>query len=111
VPREIRARILIAREPGAIGNRLKGWSKRFSGLERVFLPHPAFEARFEVYSDDPAVARDVVGPGFCEAMVALAAAHRGRPIQGAFRGRWFYLIMPKRGDQFRLGSLFRPLVA
>jgi hypothetical protein len=65
-------------------------------LARVALPHPAFEARFEVYSDDPAVAREVVGPGFCDAMVALADAHRGRPIQGAFRGR-----------SFRLGSLLR----
>ena len=60
-------------------------------------------------SDDEALACDVVRPGFCEAMVALAEAHRGRPIQGAFQGRWFYLTMPKRGDQFRLGSLFRPL--
>jgi hypothetical protein len=108
-PREIPARILIAREAGAIGNCLKGWIKGFSGLERVSLPHPAFEARFEVYSDDATVARDVVGPGFCDAMVALAEAHKRRPIQGAFQGRWFYLTMPKRGDQFRLGSLLRPL--
>jgi hypothetical protein len=109
VPRDVRARILIGREAGAISNRLKGWIKGFSGLARVSLPHPAFEARFEVYSDDPAVARDIVGPGFCEAMIALAEVHRGPPIQGAFRGRWFYLTMPRRGDQFRLGSLFRPL--
>jgi hypothetical protein len=110
VPRTVPARILIAREAGAIGNRLKGWLNGFSGLERVQLPHPAFEARFEVYSDDRAVARDTVGPGFCDAMVALAEAHVGQAIQGAFRLRWFYLTIPsKRGDQFRLGSLFRSL--
>jgi hypothetical protein len=109
VPREVRPRILIAREAGAVGNRLKGWIKGFSGLARVSLPHPAFEARFEVYSDNPAAAREVVGPGFCDAMAALADAHRERPIQGAFRGRWFYLAMRERGDSFRLGSLFRPL--
>jgi hypothetical protein len=73
------------------------------------LPHPAFEARFEVYSDNATAARDVVAPGFCDAMVTLAEAHEGRPIQGAFRGRWFYLTMPKRGDRFGLGSLFRSL--
>jgi Protein of unknown function (DUF3137) len=110
VPRNVPARILVAREAGAIGNRLKGWMKGFSGLERVSLPHPAFEARFEVYSDDPAVARDTVGPAFCDAMVALAEAHDGQAIQGGFRLRWFYLTIPsKRRDQFRLGSLFRPL--
>jgi hypothetical protein len=109
VPRTVPARILIAREAGAIGNRLKGWLNGFSGLERVQLPHPAFEARFEVYSDDPVVARDTVGPGFCDAMVALAEAHDGQPIQGAFRLSWFYLTVPKRRDAFRLGSLFRSL--
>lgn len=109
VPRDVPGRILVAREAGAIGNRLKGWIKGFSGLERVPLPHPAFEARFEVYSDSPAVARDVVGPAFCDAMVALAEAHEGQTIQGAFRSRWFYLTIPKRRDQFRLGSLFHPL--
>jgi Protein of unknown function (DUF3137) len=110
VPRNVSARILVARESGAIGNRLKGWINGFSGLERVFLPHPAFEACFEVYSDDPAVARDTVGPAFCDAMVALAEAHDGQAIQGAFRLRWFYLTIPsKRRDQFGLGSLFRSL--
>ena len=109
VPRDVPARILVAREAGAIGNRLKSWIKGFSGLERVSLPHPAFEERFEVYSEGPAVARDVVGPAFCDAMVALAEAHQGQTIQGAFRSRWFYLTIPKRRDQFRLGSLFHPL--
>jgi hypothetical protein len=110
VPQSVPARILVAREAGAIGNRLKGWINGFSGLERVPLPHPAFEARFEVYGDDPAVARDIVGPAFCDAMVALAEAHDGQAMQGAFRLRWFYLTIPsKQRDQFRLGSLFRSL--
>lgn len=109
VPRNVPARILVAREAGAIGNRLKGWINGFSGLARVPLPHSAFEARFEVYSDDPAVARAVVGPGFCDALVALAEARDGQAMQGAFRLQWFYLTIPKRRDQFRLGSLFRSL--
>jgi hypothetical protein len=109
VPRDVRARILIARESGAIGNRLKGWIKGFSGLEHVSLPHQAFETRFEVYSDDRAVVQATVTPAFCDALVELAEAHAGQPIQGAFRLGWFYLTLPKRRDQFRLGSLFRSL--
>lgn len=109
VPREIPARILIARDSGRLGNRLKGWIKSYSDLQRVAVPHPAFEACFEMYSDQPDAARDLLGPAFCDAMVALADAHEGETIQGAFRYPWFYLTLPKRGDQFRLGSLFRPL--
>jgi hypothetical protein len=100
VPRNVPARILVAPASGAIGNHLKGWINGFSGLERVSLPHPAFEARFEVYSDAPAVARDTVGPAFCDAMVALAEAHDGQPLHGAFRLRSFYLTIPKRRDSF-----------
>ena len=108
-PGEIAAPILIARDAGALGNHIAGWIKGLSGLKRVMLPHPAFEAQFAVYSDRPQIARDTVGPGMCDALVALAEGHQGRPIQAAFRGRWFYLTMPRRGDQFRLGSLFRSL--
>jgi Protein of unknown function (DUF3137) len=108
-PGEIPAPILIARDAGALGNHLTGWIKGFSGLKRVVLPHAAFEAQFAVYSDRPEIARDTVGPGMCDALVALAEGHQGRPMQAAFRGRWFYLTMPGRKDQFRLGSLFRSL--
>jgi hypothetical protein len=109
VPREVPARILIARDSGALGNRLKGWLKSFSGLARVALPHPEFEARFELYADRPEVARSTVSPSVCAALTRLADGHAGRPLQGAFQGRWFYLSMPRSGDQFRLGSLFRSL--
>ncbi len=109
VPHEIAARILIAHDAGALGNRIKGWLEGFAGLERVSLPHPEFEARFEVYTDQPEAARATVSPGLCEALVRLCDGHAGRPIQGAFQGRWFYLSMPHPSDQLRLGSLFRSL--
>jgi hypothetical protein len=108
-PKPIPARILIARDSGALGNRLKGWVKRIGGMERVAVPHPAFEERFELYADQPKLALETVSPAFCDAMVALAEAHDGKPLQGAFAGRHFYLAMPRSGDQFRLGSVFRPL--
>ena len=110
VPRLIRTPILIARDAGALGNGLRGWLKRFKGIAaRSTLPHPAFEARFEVYAEQAGLARETVSPGVCEALVALADAHPGQRMQGAFQGRWFYLTFARRGDQFRLGSLFRSL--
>jgi hypothetical protein len=109
VPREIPAPILIARDSGALGNRVRGWLKSFQSLERVALPHPAFEARFEVYGERAEMVRETISPGVCDALVALAEAHPKEAMQGAFQGRWFYLTLARRSDQFRLGSLFRSL--
>ena len=109
VPREIPAPILIARDAGALGNRLHGWLKGFQGLQRAALPHPAFEARFEVYGEQAAAVQATVSPSVCDALVALADAHPRQAIQGAFQGRWFHLTIARRSDQFRLGSLFRSL--
>jgi Protein of unknown function (DUF3137) len=108
-PMPVPARILIARDSGAVGNRLKGWLKRIGGMERVAVPHPAFEERFELYADRPNLALETVSPAFCDVMVELAEAHAGKPLQGAFAERHFYLSMPRSGDQFRMGSVFRPL--
>jgi hypothetical protein len=109
VPRLIRTPILIARDARALGNGLRGWLKRFKGIQPVALPHPAFDARFEVYAEQADLARETVSPSVCDALVALADAHPGQRMQGAFQGRWFYLTFARRGDQFRLGSLFRSL--
>jgi hypothetical protein len=108
-PKPVPARILIARDSGAVGNRLKGWVKRIGGMERVAVAHPAFEKRFELYGDRPDRVLETVSPDFCNAMVELVEAHDGKPLQGAFAGRHFYLAIPRSGDQFRLGSVFRPL--
>lgn len=107
VPRAIPARILIARDGGLLGNSLKGWLKSFGGMQHVRLPHDAFEASFEIYADRPDLAREVVTPGLCDNLVALAEAHDGAPFQAAFAGRRFFVALPKRADPFRVGSLFR----
>ena len=109
VPHAIPAPILIARDAGGLGNHVNGWLKSFKGLQRVTLPHPPFEARFEVYGERAGVVRETVAPGVCDALVALAEGHPRRAIQGAFQGRWCYLTLASRSDQFRLGSLFRSL--
>lgn len=106
-PKEIPTRILLAKDAGLLGNWASGWIRSFRGMNRVSVPHAPFEARFEAYADEPAQALETVTPGLCAALVELADAHGGGPVQAAFAGRHFYLAMPKRRDQFRLGSLFR----
>jgi hypothetical protein len=108
-PHEIAARILIAKDVGLVGNQVIGWLRSCQGLERILLPHPGFERHFELYADQAEVALRTVTPDLCDALVALAEAHDGQPLQAAFLGRHFYLAMPRPGDQFRLGTLFRPL--
>jgi len=107
-PREVPARILIARDAGRLGNRIAGWLRGFKGLHRVPVPHAAFERHFALYAERPETALETVTPGVAEALAGLAEAHGGRPIQAAFDGRWFHLAMPRKGDLFRLGALFEP---
>jgi Protein of unknown function (DUF3137) len=107
VPRPVPGLILIARDGGLIGNGLSGWMKGFEGMQRVALPDEAFEASFEIYADRPEVARATVTPALCANLVALAAAQGGAPFQAAFADGRFFVAMRKRGDRFRVGSLFR----
>jgi Protein of unknown function (DUF3137) len=107
VPRAVPARILIARDGGLIGNGLKGWIKDFSGMRPVTLADAAFEARFEVYADRAEVALATVTPELCANLVALAAAQDGAPFQAAFADGRFFVAMRRRGDPFRIGSVFR----
>ena len=71
VPPEIPAPILIARDAGALGNRFHGWLKGFRSLQRVALPHPAFEGCFEVYGERAEVVRETISPGVCGAWSPL----------------------------------------
>lgn len=106
VPRPVRARILIAKDAGRIVNSLKGWFKSFGEMQRVPLADQAFEERFELYADQPDRARATMTPELCANLVALSQSHDG--MQAAFTGDRFFVTIPKRGDLFRIGSLFRP---
>ena len=67
------------------------------------------EARFELYADRPEVARATVTPTLCANLVALATAQGSAPFQAAFTDGRFFLALRRRGDRFRVGSLFRPI--
>ena len=107
VPRAVPACILIARDGGLLGNGLRGWIKRLDGMQRVMLPDQVFETRFELYADRPEVALATVTPALCANLVALAEAQDGALFQAAFADGRFFVAMRRRGDQFRVGSLFR----
>jgi hypothetical protein len=107
MPHPTAARILIASDAGRIGNRLEGWIKSIGTMRRVALAAPDFEARFEVYADRPEAALATMTPKLCANLVALADAHHGAPFEAAIDAGRLFVALPKRGDLFRIGSLFR----
>lgn len=115
VPVEAPTRILIARDWGAIGNRL---GTLFSGGQRAGMPrvefdHPDFEAAFEVHADDPQAARDFMPPAFLDSLLAIGQEQGGRrgvkSLTAGFEGRSFYLALARDGDFLRMGSLRTPV--
>jgi hypothetical protein len=111
MPRPVPARLLIASDAGRIGNRLEGWLKSFGEMRRVALADQAFEARFELYADRAEVALATMTPDLCANLVALADAHDGAPFEAALADGRLFVALPKRGDLFRIGSLFRSTAA
>jgi hypothetical protein len=107
LPRPVAARILIASDAGRIGNRVKGWIRSLGELQRVAVPDPAFEARFELYADRADAALAALTPELRANLVALAEGHNGAPFQAAIAADRLFVALPKAGDLFRIGSLFR----
>jgi len=105
MPRPAATRILIASDAGRIGNRLEGWVRSFGAMQRVALPDQSFEAHFEVYADRPEAALATMTPELCANLAALA--HDGAPFEAAISDGRLFVALPKRGDLFRIGSLFR----
>lgn len=109
VPRPFTGRVLLGREHGWLGNKVADWAVGLRGLERVPFDHQAFESLYQVYADDPATALGLLTPPFLDSLVALAEAHRGRPLRAAFTDGVFLLAVPMRRDLFEPASIFRPI--
>jgi len=101
---------LLVGDKGALGNWLGDVMKRnFAGIAAVSLDHPAFEARYQVYSDDPVEARRLLQPGLMESLLALADELDAQAVNCAFIEGRFLLAIPQRRDLFEIGRLHRSL--
>ncbi|MGH6946087.1 MAG: DUF3137 domain-containing protein [Kiloniellales bacterium] len=106
-PTTFRGRTLIARDSGRVGNFL---SRVFSGRERVPIEAPDFEARYEVYSDDPADARALLGPELRACLLAIADELGTRPTVGLVGDR-VLLAADTHEDRFEGSGLTAALDA
>lgn len=110
VPKPFTCYALMVGDKGAFANMILGFVReRFSGVQRVESGHPDFEERFELYSDDPAGALNLLSGGFFDAMVALNDAVGRRSISAAMTDQRFLLAMPLDRNLFEVGRLHRPL--
>ncbi len=110
VPQAFACRILLASDKGGLVNRMEGFFRdKFGGMEATAFDHPAFEARYEVYSDDAAAARALMTPALLDSLVALCEAADEEALRAAFVDGRFLLALPSRKDLFEIGKLHRSL--
>lgn len=104
--------ITFARDRGGLANRIaETFSSTRQGREKIDTGHGAFEQHYEVYSTDPAAARQFITPRLAAGLLEIAEAEIGDQgyVAAATRGRGFYLAIPRTEDFLGLGSLMRPL--
>ena len=110
VPQPFSCLVLMVSDKGVFGNKIIGFVReKFDGLEKIEMGHPAFEERYEVYSDDPDEAPKLLVPGFLDTMVALADAAGQDALNAAMVEGRFLLALPHKRDLFEIGKLHRPL--
>ena len=102
--------VLLVGDKGAAGNWIVDLVKgNFAGMEAVALGDAAFEARYQVYSDNPAGARDLLQPGLLETLLALSDELDRKAANCAFIEGRFLMAIPQRRDLFEIGLLHRSL--
>ncbi|WP_420345353.1 DUF3137 domain-containing protein [Pelagibius sp.] len=110
VPRAFSCTVILLEDKGALGN----WAidllrSRLTNLSPVPLDHTDFEARYQVYSDDPEEARGLLQPAFLDSLLAIADAAGQGALNCAFIDSRFLIAIPQRRNLFEIGRLHRSL--
>jgi Protein of unknown function (DUF3137) len=103
-PRPFRGDILIRRDLGGVVNWFR---KMFASREPVRFDDPDFEARFEVFADDPAEAHRLLEPRLRLGITAMAG---DQSLAMAFSAGHVLLAVTGSNDRFELSSLDDTLV-
>ena len=115
VPQTSPGRILIARDYGAMGNRIAGFfkGKQGRGLPRVETGHPRFEAAFELHAERPDDAAAYLPAGLLDTLVDIAEHEGGsaRSMTAAFDGDLFFLALTRSESFLAFHGLNRPASA
>ena len=77
------------------------------GMQRIDIPDEAFARHLSLWTRDRTRAAEIVTPRFVSVMARLAASAGRKGIDAALDIDQFLLLLPRRGDQFKVGGLFR----
>jgi hypothetical protein len=110
-PAAIPARIILRgpRIPLFCDWRLGASSLERLGFRRVAVPDAAFSRHLSLWAEDGEAALGVIGPELAATLARLAASAGWRRLDAGFSGARFILLLPKGGNSFSIGGLFRPL--
>jgi hypothetical protein len=110
-PRPVPVRVVVRGPVGWFGGRWRLSDKALTaqGYTRVDVPDADFSRHLSLWADDPDQALKVVGPGLAATLARLAATAGRKRIDAAFIAARFVLLLPKGGNAFSVGGLFRSL--
>ena len=110
VPAAFEGLTLLVGDSGRLGNWIAGLARRtFAGLAVLPLDHAAFEARYQVYSDRPQEARQLLQPGLLDSLLAISDELGRTAVNCAFLDGCFLIALPQRENLFEVGRLHRSL--
>ena len=104
--------VVFTRDFGESLNKLYYWAGRAHLPEhKLDLQDDRLEQIFEVYTDNPDAAAEVLGAQFAQILVDLAQEHQAgkRYVAAAFEGRKFYLALSLPHDLLNLNVAQQPL--
>ncbi len=110
VPQAFSCSVLLVPDKGSLGN----WAvdllrDKLTNLSPVPLGHEAFEARYQVYSDEPEEALALLQPAFLDSLLAITNAVGRKALNSAFVDGRFLIAIPQDRNLFEIGRLHRSL--
>lgn len=110
-PEPIPVRLLVRgpRIPWFASWRLSASRLARLGFVRVPVPDAAFSRHLSLWAEEAEAALRVIGPDLAATLARLAATAGWLRLDAGFSGRRFILLLPRGGDRFSIGGLFRPV--
>ncbi|MEL6420965.1 MAG: DUF3137 domain-containing protein [Pseudomonadota bacterium] len=110
MPRRISANVLIVADQGGWGSWVRSVSAWMTPGERVEIKHAAFEAKYDVFSTDPRIVRDVITPEFIDNFLRLPAILKTDKVLAAFSGDVFCISAAETPAFLDGFSVKRPVI-
>ncbi|NIA71139.1 DUF3137 domain-containing protein [Pelagibius litoralis] len=110
VPVTFTCTVLLIGDKGKLGNWVVDLVRSsLTNLSAVTMNHKAFEARYQVYSDQPEEARALLQTALLDSLLAISEAVGRKSVNCAFIDGRFLIAIPHGDNLFEIGRLHRSL--